>query len=230
VSSWQHIWEEKPDDATAISTLSMLLSADGYDTLAAVTPTAWTEHVHRIASKLALRAGDSVFDVGCGAGAFLWPLRERGHPVGGLDYSSRQIARARAAMPQVADFTVGDAISLRTCPTYDGVIACGTFLYFSDLTYAEIVLRRMATKAERAVAILDLPDLTKKEDILRWREGTLGTEVYRRRYAGLSHLYFAKHWFQRLLEELDVDYAIEDQDFAGYSHARFRFNVFFWKR
>jgi trans-aconitate methyltransferase len=230
MSKWQEIWEKKPDDQTATSTLAMLLSANGYDTLGAVTPTAWTGHVHRIASRVALQDSESVFDVGCGAGAFLWPFHERGHRVGGLDYSSRQIARARAAMPQVADFTVGEAISLAKRSTYDAVIACGTFLYFSDLHYAEGVLQRMAAKAERTIAILDLPDQTKKDEILRWREGTLGKETYHQRYAGLSHLYYAKEWFQHLFERMGVDYAIEDQAFEGYNHARFRFNVFAWKR
>jgi hypothetical protein len=65
-------------------------------------------------------------------------------------------------MPEVADFTVGEALSLDERPTYDAVISCGTFLYFPDLPYAEGVLRRMATKAERTMAILDLPDLAKK--------------------------------------------------------------------
>jgi SAM-dependent methyltransferase len=229
MSSWQEIWEKKPDDETATSTLSLLLSADGYDTLAAITPKAWTEHVHRIASRTALRESDSVFDVGCGAGAFLWPFREKGQRVGGLDYSSRQIARARAAMPEVADLTVGEALSLTDRPTYDTVIACGTFLYFPDLSYAEEVLRRMAAKAERTMAILDLPDMAKKEEILRWRERTLGPETYRLRYAGLSHLYYAKEWFDNILQRMNVRYAIEDQVFEGYNHSPFRFNVFAWK-
>jgi ubiquinone/menaquinone biosynthesis C-methylase UbiE len=229
MSSWHEIWEKKPDDETATSTLSSLLSADGYDTLAAITPKAWTEHVHRIASRTALRESDSVFDVGCGAGAFLWPFREKGQPVGGLDYSSRQIDRARAAMPEVADFTVGEALTLADRPTYDAVIACGTFLYFQDLPYAEGVLRRMAAKAERTMAILDLPDLAKKEEILRWRERALGQETYRLRYAGLSHLYYAKEWFDHLLQQMNVTYAIEDQLFEGYNHSPFRFNVFAWK-
>ena len=230
MSNWHEIWEKKRDDETATSTLSMLLSADGYDTLAAITPTAWTEHIHRIASRISLRTGDSVFDVGCGAGAFLWPFREKGHRVGGLDYSSRQIDRARAAMPQVADFTVGEARALADQPAYDAVMACGTFLYFPDLPYAEAVFRRMAAKAERTIAILDLPDLAKKDEILLWRERTLGKKTYRERYAGLNHLYYAKEWFRNLLEQMDFDYAIEDQAFEEYNHARFRFNVFAWKR
>jgi trans-aconitate methyltransferase len=230
VSNWREIWEGKQVDETAPSTLSALLSADGYDNFAQVTPTAWTEHVHRIASRLFLRGNDSVFDVGCGAGAFLWPLREKGHPVGGLDYSSHQIERARAAMPQIADFTVAEAASLAQRPMYDAVIACGSFLYFEDLSYAEIVLRRMVAKAERTIAILDLPDLAKKDEILRWRENVLGNETYRQRYAALSHLYFAKEWFRRLLEQMDLDFAVEDQIFDGYKHTEFRFNVFAWKR
>src|SRR5271154_1679027 len=99
MNNWRKIWEKKSDDECAPSTLTQLLHADGYDAFGAITPTAWTEYVRRISSRLVLRAGDSIFDLGCGAGAFLWPLREKGHPVGGLDYSTRQITRARKAMP-----------------------------------------------------------------------------------------------------------------------------------
>jgi trans-aconitate methyltransferase len=225
MNNWQIIWERKTENATASSILSRLLAVDGYDTLGAVTPEAWTHYVSQIAAKLNLQTGESVFDVGCGAGAFLWPLWQKGYQVGGMDYSMNQIERARKAMPKIVDFEAGEAQSLKIDPLYDHVVACGTFLYFPGLDYAEKVLNRMSAKARKSVAILDLPDLAKKQEILRQRGATLGEEAYQQRYAGLDHLYYAKTWFTEILEKLGLTCTIENQTLGGYSHSPYRFNI-----
>ncbi len=65
-----------------------------------VSEDAWRDFVERIVETLDVGPGTSVFDVGCGAGAFLFPLAENGYLVGGLDPSPALIARAKAAMPE----------------------------------------------------------------------------------------------------------------------------------
>jgi trans-aconitate methyltransferase len=225
MNNWQTIWEKKTENAAASSILSRLLAIDGYDTLGAVTPEAWTHYVGQIAVKLNLQAGESVFDVGCGAGAFLWPLWQNGYQVGGLDYSINQIERARNAMPNIVDFEADEARSLKIDSFYDHVVACGTFLYFPGLDYAEEVISRMAAKARKSVAILDVPDIAKKDEILRQRRATLGEEAYQQRYAGLDHLYYAKTWFIEILQRLGLTCTIENQILGGYNHSPYRFNI-----
>jgi SAM-dependent methyltransferase len=230
MNKWRDVWEKRPHgDSPADSTLLALLKEDGYDTLGAISEQAWRAHVRKLSARLQLRPGDSVFDVGCGAGALLWCLREAGHPVGGIDYSSSQIARARQVMPDVTDLGVQEAAALEPAPAYEAVVACATFLYFPDHSYAAGVIDRMAAKTTRCLALLDLPDLAQKDAILRSRKKALGEEAYNQRYAGLDHLYYAKEWVKERLEKLGLNCELESQSLEGYLHSPYRFNAFAWK-
>jgi len=230
MNKWHDIWEKRTHgDSPADSILLALLKEDGYDTLGAISEEAWRAHVRKLSVRLQLQPGDSVFDVGCGAGAFLWCLREAGHPVGGIDYAASQIARARQVMPDVSDLSAQEAAALDPLPAYNAVIACATFLYFPDLSYAAKVIDRMAAKATRCLALLDLPDLAQKDAILRSRKIALGEEAYNQRYAGLEHLYYSKEWVQERLEQLGWNCVLESQFLEGYLHSSYRFNAFAWK-
>jgi ubiquinone/menaquinone biosynthesis C-methylase UbiE len=230
MNNWRDIWEKRTHgDSPADSTLLALLKEDGYDTLGSVSEQAWRTYVRKLSARLQLGPGDSIFDVGCGAGALLWCLREAGHRVGGIDYSASQIVRARQVMPDVTDLGVQEAAGLDPAPAYDAVIACATFLYFPDLSYAAKAIDRMAAKATRCLALLDLPDLAQKDDILRSRKRALGEEAYNQRYAGLEHLYYSREWVQEQLEKRGFSCALEGQCVEGYSHSPYRFNAFAWK-
>jgi trans-aconitate methyltransferase len=230
MNKWRDIWENRSrGDSPAESTLLALLKEDGYDTLGAVSEKAWRDHVRKLSARLQLQPGDSVFDVGCGAGALLWCLREAGHPVGGVDYSAGQIARARQVMPDIGDLSVQEAAGLDPLPAYDCVVACATFLYFPDLSYAARVIDLMAAKATRCLALLDMPDAAQKDAIIRSRKKALGEEAYNQRYAGLEHLYYSRDWVQERLEQLGWNCALESQSLEGYLHSPYRFNAFAWK-
>jgi SAM-dependent methyltransferase len=210
MNKWRDIWENRiHGDSPADSTLLALLKEDGYDTLGAISEQAWRAHVQKLRVRLQLQPGDSVFDVGCGAGALLWCLREAGHRVGGIDYSASQIARARQVMPDVSDLEVQEATTLAPGPAYDAV--------------------RMAAKATRCLALLDLPDLAQKDAIIRSRKKALGEEAYRQRYAGLEHLYYSRDWVKERLEQLGLTCVLESQSLEGYLHSPYRFNAFAWK-
>jgi hypothetical protein len=61
--------------------------------------------------RLGIRSGDTVYELGCGAGAFLYPLWQRGVKVGGLDYSSSLLDAARrgVAILDLPDLATRDA-------------------------------------------------------------------------------------------------------------------------
>jgi len=205
--------------------LERLLALDGFDFLGHVTEAGWRSYVDGIARRLDVAPGQSIFDVGCGAGAFLYPFYEGGHPVAGLDYAASLLRAARIAMPGV-QFTQGEAAALDPASRYDVVVASGVFLYFPDYAYAAETLRHMVAKASKAVAVLDVPDLALRDGTERERRRALGAEEYARRYHGLPHLYFEQAWFARALADLPHTVRVEQQRIAGYRHNDFRFNVF----
>jgi trans-aconitate methyltransferase len=167
-----------------------------------------------------------VFEVGCGAGAFLHELRALGCTVGGIDSSPALIEIARRALPD-GQFDVCDAALLSPEPTADFVISSGVFLYFASLAYARGVVDAMVRKATGAVAILDVPDLSHSAAAIAERHAALGGgAAYRERYAGLNHLYYDRDWMGDALRTAGLTaVTIADQDITGYPNGRHRFNA-----
>ena len=231
---WRDVWSQRTWNGSTEGdrgpTLDDLIIADGFNTgHGDIEVGAWREFTHRTYDLFDLKDGDSLFDVGCGSGAFLYPASERGIDVGGVDYSRSLIDIATLAMPD-GEFSVGEADELETSPSADVVMSFGVFLYFPSLDYARRVIERMCRKASRAVAIFEIPDLALASEALEVRQAAAGgAEAYAERYKGLGHLSFSTKWVTSALEQQGlVDVAVEPQNIRGYGNGDFRFNAWGW--
>lgn len=228
--TWDEIWAKRTLDRGAASQLAALMAADGLDTgFGSVGEEHWRACVARVAQELRLAPGDSVLEVGCGAGAFLLPLAEQGHPVGGIDRSAALVGFAQEAMPQ-GWFAVGDAAALDAADVagaWDAVVSFGVLMYFPGEEYAAGVIEAMARRARRVVALLDVPDRATEAEAIAHRIATVGGEdAYRERYAGLDHLYYDREWVAERLRATGLEgVRVESQWLAGYENARWRFNA-----
>lgn len=224
------MWAARRLDPARGSLFAQLMAADGLDTgFGDVGEASWRGFIRHTAAVAGIRAGDSVFEVGCGAGAYLYELSEMGCTVGGLDSSEALLGYAREALPH-GRWIHGDAPELDATERWDVVTACGVFLYFPDLGYARVVLERMTRKARRAVMVLEVPDLAKREATEAARRKRTGDAEYAAKYDGLAHLYMDKAWFETTLRELGFGRVrIEDQAIEGYENSASRFNVFAWR-
>jgi SAM-dependent methyltransferase len=224
--TWKEIWAKRRIDESLGSELAQLMHADGLDTkFGAVSEESWRSFVRSSADQAGIVAGCTIFEVGCGAGAWIYDLYARGYAVAGLDRSPVLVDHARRVMPR-GDWTCAEALDLDPSPPYDFVASCGVFTYFESLDYADAVLRKMIAKARRGILILDVPDLAKRTAAVAFRRGALGDEQYRERYSGLDHAYYDKEWFRRVLNEAGWPrIEIEDQNVEGYAHGAFRYNV-----
>jgi SAM-dependent methyltransferase len=224
---WKDVWEARRLQPTRGTPLAQLMAADGLDTgFGDVAETDWVAYVRRTADWLGVTPATSVFEVGCGAGAFLYELYLQGCPVGGLDRSATLVGYAREALAG-GRFEVADAIDLDPAEPADVVLSSGVFMYFPSLEYAHQVIERMVAKATRAVAVLDVQDAATRAAALAHRIATVGGEdAYRERYEGLDHLYYDREWVADALRSCGVvGVRVADQDIANYDNARFRFNV-----
>jgi ubiquinone/menaquinone biosynthesis C-methylase UbiE len=228
VAGWGRIWKERQPDHSGRPNLADLLRADGYDTgFGTVTAEAWSAHVARWIGALGVTPDMSIFEVGCGAGAFLYSFNEIGCQVGGIDLSSGLLEVARLVMPEGC-FRVGDAAELVGSETADIVLSSGVFQYFPSQRYARDVVRRMVGAARRAVLILDLPDHDRREQAEASRSAAFSDPVeYATRYKGLAHQYYRR---SELVEWLTAEgcspVVAEDVDIEGYANAPYRFNVY----
>ena len=202
---------------------------NGFDGFGGIEPSAWLSYTERIAANIQLRPPDTVFEVGCGAGAFLYPFYQRGHAVAGIDFAENLIQVARRAMPR-GDFQTGEALDIDPGVPADFVVSHSVFFYFPDYGMASAVLERMIRKARAVVAVLDVPDAARKAECLTERRKALGASAYRKKYAGLDHLFFDRNWFAEAARRADMTMRVEDQCIPGYAHNSFRFNVFLAKR
>lgn len=225
-NNWYTIWNRRQQTETYKSTLTSLLALDGFDTAyGAMEESAWVNYVNRLAAKLQINSDDSIFEVGCGAGALLYPFYQKGNPVAGIDYSANLVKIAKDVMPKAA-ITVGEAIDISTDNFFDVVLSGSVFLYFPNYDYAANVLRRMVKIAKKSIGVLEIPDLSKQAEALKMRKGKMGEAEYEEKYRGLEHLYFSKDWFDQVLANEAVTLTVEDQNIPGYRNSDYRFNVF----
>lgn len=224
MNEWKEIWNRRHIEAFSADILQNLIDLDGFDSGAGkLTADVWRQYAGEIARLIGLRKGDSVFEVGCGSGAFLFALREMGAQVAGLDYSAGLIDAARKAMPE-GNFCHADAAELTPDPTFDFVIANGVFHYFPDQGYAGDVLARSMKKARRAVAVLEIPDASMREESERTRRSMLSPDEYKKKYQGLAHQYYSGAWFETLAAKMGFQCSIFQQNIAGYAQNPFRMN------
>ena len=228
-NNWYTIWNRRELDGIEKPTLLSLLVANGYDTqFAGVQTDSWMTYVQYIATRLSITPNDSLLEVGCGAGAFLYPFYQQGNPVTGIDYSANLVKIALAAMPQ-ATISVGEAITLPEDCHFDVVLSGGVFHYFPTYDYAATVLRGMAQLAQKSIGILDVPDLSKQEAAISARKAGMGEAEYEEKYRGLDHLFYSKDWFEKVLATESVKITIEDQCLQNYDNSKYRFNVLIHK-
>jgi len=228
MNNWKKIWNKNERVNEII--LDMLIKADGFD-----SPTGgfiledWTIYTNDLYKKISIQENDSIFEVGCGCGAFIYPLYLKGHKVGGVDYSKILISLAKPILTG-GDFKNQEATEIEEKIKYDILISHGVFFYFDNLDYAKKVIEKMIRKANKKIAILDINDKTKQAMYHDLRMQTMTKDDYKQKYAGLEHLFYTKDFFINIAKEHDLDIEIWDQSFEKYNNSKFRFNVIMRKK
>jgi cyclopropane fatty-acyl-phospholipid synthase-like methyltransferase len=227
--TWRQVWEAKgtgepvtPDSAAGI--LQQLMEMDGYFSPTSSTSLADHEVQFRyIVDAMGIGPDDSVYEVGCGAGALLYWLRDRCASVAGCDFSESLVRHARAALPGGTDLRQCEATEVEPIPRYDVVISNGVFIYFPDRQYARQVVDRMVAKARRAVGIFDVNDAGRREEAeaARREHQASGRQDYR----GLEQLYLPRSFFTAIATEHGLRSRIEDSPMPNSANARFRYHV-----
>ena len=214
---------KRPSQGT---TLERLIALDCFDSpLGYMTEADWRAYQATFAKRAGIASGDSIFEVGCGGGAFLYPFYEQGHVVSGIDYSDDLIGIARSSMPERRDFlNAMEAASYPAEPLTDVVIANHVIHYFGSLEYAEGVITTMLKKAKMAAAVSGVPNVELKADSERERRGLLTPAEYEAKYRDLEILYYDKKWFTTIATQNGFAAEFLDHQMPGFAQNRFRFD------
>lgn len=229
--NWKNIWSSRNlksiENLSAQEILQSLLEMDGFDSpTGSIHVEAWSDYIEYLCTLLGLTETDSIFEVGCGAGAFIYSFFKNNHTVSGLDFSNDLISIAQRAMPGM-NFETTEALELDYSKKFDHVIASSVVFYFPSYDYTNEVLTRMLRKALKTVVILDVPDLATKDECEQFRQGTMTKSEYNRKYKDLQHLYFPKQFWIKLAERNNLSCHIEQQYIEGYCNNEYRYNVVF---
>jgi SAM-dependent methyltransferase len=200
-NNWQNVWDKRQLlQQPGESLLESLIKMDGFDSpLGSISEADWRAYVDSVIKLMELRSHETVFEIGCGSGAFLYVLYERGIQVSGVDYSSAMIEIAKKIMPKNAsNFEVLDALAIDVIQA-DAIIANHVFHYFPSYEYVRMVLEKVL-KTESKVLLTALPDIRFKEASEMFRKDKLTDQEYKIKYDGLDILYFSKSW---ILDEIN---------------------------
>ena len=229
MDEWKKIWISKGQVDGDSFTLEQLIGLDGFDTGAGQFPVqAWLANVDMVKTRLGIKPGASILEVGCGTGAFLFPFADKGYKLSGVDYSANLVAIAQKAIPE-GTFVTNEAANLEFEDNqFDYVIVNSVFQYFADLDYAEKAMEQISQVLKRPgkVAILDLNDAAKKQEYENIRRQKLGDEEYERLYSSLTHMFYDRNWVAETARKFGFACEIEQVDIDGYSNSSFRYNVF----
>ncbi len=232
-NNWKQIWESRDTSFVMVNEddiLMKLIQTDGFDGGGGdsfITVDSWKSYVSLIRKEFSARRTDSIFEVGCGCGAILYPLHKFGHKVGGLDYSVTLIRKAQELLPN-AYLVACEASELETEDKYDFVIANSMFFYLPNFEYALFVLNKMYEKAKKGIAVLDVPDASL--EYLLEEKRRKACPNYDEKYKGLKHLYYPKAWFLNFIEQKKYSrFVISQQNILNYGYNGYRFNCFILK-
>lgn len=224
MTNWKEIWSSRKS-IQGNTSLSMLINMDGFDSGAGnFSEKIWREYVLSFCKKNSIQNTDTIFEVGCGSGAFLYPLYLESCIVGGLDYSASLLDVAARVMPK-GKFSLIEASHLNIEEQFDIVFSHSVFQYFETLDYAKKVLEKMILKSKYKVIILDAPDKLMQEEAYRIRRGALTASEYDQKYTGLNHLFYEKKWFEKIAIDNNCRIEFYTQCISGYLNSEFRFNV-----
>lgn len=224
MNNWLAIWQNKGNRKAEKASLEELLSINGYDTKTSkLNSDDWLFYITKIIQKLNIEQNESVYEVGCGAGAFLYVMKRYCQKVSGLDYSKNLVEICKNAC-EIPSIDCKEAIDLDTNSKWDHVLSSGCFLYFPDEKYTFNVLDKMLLKSQKTIGIFDVNDLFKKEDFIKYKKET--TVNYEKTYAGLEQLFLDKQFFFDWANKKGVKAIIEDQDIKNYNNSKYRYNVY----
>lgn len=213
-----------------------LIKVDGFHgACGSHTETSFREVVDQVAKKFQITDVYKVFEVGCGAGAFLRALETEYCPnVGGVDFSKELIEIAKSSIHASLGLYHEEASYKLNVMDVDICVAHSVFHYFPDNNYASQVMRNMASylKPEGGekcgIAILDVRDMDKSKEYEIFRSGTDSHTTL----SEIGHTMFTKSFFRDFLRNLGFTrIEIEDGSFSEqYGNSAYSFNVYAFNR
>ena len=225
-NNWFNIWSNRKTNALKKIDLEDLIFYNGFDSpLGRMKKNDWLAYINNVSIKCDLKADDSIFEVGCGSGAFLLPFFNLKHKVSGIDYSEKLISIANLALKgNFEKLKKCEADNIDTKAKFDVVVSNHVFHYFNSIEYSFNVLKKMLLKCNKKIVILGLPNISHKKESELTRRGLLTIEEYKKKYSDLNILYFDKLDLKTFAKTNNAKVNFFDHNMPGFKQNKFRFD------
>lgn len=230
MNDWKRIWESREDNLSNVDrenyreVFAELKRIDGFDIGGGASVDSQIRQHENLKAALNLSEGETIFEVGCGAGANLYLFARDSFEVGGLDYSATLLDIAKKVLHAASELICAGADELPTDKKFDAVFANSVFAYFVNLDYAENVLEKMLAKTRRAVAVLDVYDKAFEDELMAERRRTI--ENYDERYKNLPKLFYPRRFFEDFANRHDLTFHFAKNELENYGNAPFTYHCF----
>ncbi len=170
---------------------------------------------------------ESAFETGCGSGANLYLLKNRGLKADGIDYSAGLVDIAGKVLGESSSVQTGEAITVSVEEKYDLVFSDSVFAYFPDEAYGEAVLKKMYEKANKVVIVSEVFD-KELQSVCESRRRELFPD-YDKRYESLDKVFYRKEMFQNFAKEHSCTITFENVENKYYWNSEYLFNCYIYK-
>lgn len=236
---WKEIWNNKGINFSITDLMggdefavySALKKLDGFD-----VSVEETENYYRCFYQSAVemwegliksREISSAYEIGCGSGANLYLLQQRGIVMGGIDYSENLAQIVGKIIGKEDRITIGEAINISVIDQYDVVFSDSVFAYFPSEQYGLSVLEKMYEKARKAVIVTEIFDKFLQDECERHRREIIPD--YDEKYAGLGKTFYDKDMFTDFAERHHCRIEFGTVDNPYYWNSSYLFNCFLYK-
>lgn len=236
---WQEVWNGKGTDfdiakwrgMDEFAGYSVLKKLDGFD-VAVGDEDGYYRHfydsaVHMGEQMIKDMGVTSAYEVGCGSGAELYMLQNRGIDVGGIDYSESLVGVAKMVLGNDRHIEIGGAVDMPTDMKYDVVFSNGVFAYFPDEEYGLSVLEKMYSKARKAVFVMEVFDKSLKMECEAYRRKMV--DDYDEKYRGLGKVFYNKEMFIKFAEAHHCKITFGKVENEEYWNSKYLYNCFIYK-
>lgn len=240
-NKWREVWNNKGINFSTVDLMSegmdefaiysALKKLDGYD-VSIQEIEGYYRNFYKASvgmwEKLKKISGiSSAYEVGCGSGANLYLLQQRGIVTGGIDYSENLVQIAQKVLGKEDGIAMGEAVNMSVDDRYDVVFSEGVFAYFPDEQYGLSVLEKMYEKATKAIIVIEVFDKSLQCECERHRREMIPD--YDEKYTGLGKMFYEKDMFRDFAERHHCRIEFGTVDNPYYWNSSYLFNCYFYK-
>ena len=218
------------------NTLSYLLYKVGHlkSKSGSYTIQKWKENIDLIKSYFSRKKNLKILEIGCGTGAMLYCMQKHGK-IFGVDPSEEMLKIAKNKIPNGKFFLKkGHQIDFFKKNFFDVVLIYSTVQYFPNLEYLKKIIKKIGKvlKRDGLVYIGDIPDIEKKNIIIKEKKKLLGYSNYKKNYLqkNLKHLYVKRSSIIKIMENGFYNLEIYNSKKRGTEKLGNRFDVFGYKK